>query len=213
MKVTLTFDNGPTQGVTETVLDLLKERGVRATFFVVGNQLAKPGARAIAERAAAEGHWIGNHTLTHQIVFGEDRSPEAAAHEIGETQKSLGALSHPDRFFRPAGRGKFGDHLLSPSAVDYLCAGRFTCVLWTSVPRDWEADAEWVDRCMADVRSRDWSVVVVHDLPTGAMRDLPRLLDRLQEEGAELVQDFPADCIPIRRGEIVSRLDHVMRAA
>ena len=65
MPVTLTFDNGPAPGTTESVLDVLAERGIAATFFVVGTMLEAPGARALAERAAAEGHWIGNHSMTH----------------------------------------------------------------------------------------------------------------------------------------------------
>ena len=48
---------------TPRVLDVLGERGVKATFFVVGEQLREH--RELAERAAAEGHWIGNHTFTH----------------------------------------------------------------------------------------------------------------------------------------------------
>ena len=65
--VTLSFDNGPTREVTAWVLDILSERGLRSTFFVVGAQLRVPGATAIARRAAAEGHCIGNHTLTVHV--------------------------------------------------------------------------------------------------------------------------------------------------
>ena len=211
MKVTLTFDNGPTKGVTESVLDVLRARQIPATFFVVGNSLAEPGAMAIAERAAGEGHWIGNHTLTHEAVFGEHRDRDTADREIGGTQNLLGSLVHPDRLFRPIGKGALGDHLLSPSAVKFLCEGGYSCVLWTSVPRDWEPDGLWVNRCLDDVATCDWSVVVLHDLPTGAMADLPRLIDRLEAAGAEFVQDFPDDCVPIRRGKIVAPLDAYMR--
>ena len=63
--VTLTFDNGPEPSVTPRVLDVLARRGVRTTFFVIGNKLLTRDARACTERAHAEGHWIGNHTWTH----------------------------------------------------------------------------------------------------------------------------------------------------
>jgi hypothetical protein len=56
--VTLTFDNGPEPSVTPRVLDVLARRGVRTTFFVIGNKLLSSDARACAERAHAEGHWI-----------------------------------------------------------------------------------------------------------------------------------------------------------
>ncbi len=213
MKITLTFDNGPTPGVTDAVLDVLAERGVKATFFVVGEQLRQPGARALAERAAAEGHWIGNHTRTHTVVFGECDDPAAPADEIGITQDRIGGLSHPDRLFRPYGAGGIlNDRLFSRDAVAYLRHGGYTCVLWNSIPHDWDRPDEWVDLCLDHARARDWTVTVIHDLPTGAMRHLPRLLDRLAEDGAEVVQDFPASCVPIRRGVLSGPIDHLTRA-
>ena len=68
--VTLTFDNGPEPSVTPRVLDVLARRGVRTTFFVIGNKLLTRDARACTERAHAEGHWIGNHTWTHSRPLG-----------------------------------------------------------------------------------------------------------------------------------------------
>jgi len=200
-RVTLTFDNGPTTRVTPWVLDVLRERGIRSTFFVVGEQLRSPGSAAIARRAAADGHWIGNHTLTHSVPLGELADPVAVDREIAETQELIGDLSHPDRLFRPFGRGGIIDErLLGLHAVRRLEEGRFTCVLWNSVPRDWERPDGWVTTCLDDVVTRLWSVVVVHDLPTGAMDHLPELLDGFDAMSAEVVQEFPDDCVPLRRG-------------
>jgi peptidoglycan/xylan/chitin deacetylase (PgdA/CDA1 family) len=212
-KVTLSFDNGPDPGgTTAFVLDELASRAIRASFFVTGRQLARPGARALAERAHDEGHWIGNHTLTHSVMFGDSVDATFAEREIGETQALIGELAHPDRFFRPyGGGGVISRRLLSASAVDCLSRGAYTCVLWNSVPRDWEADAAWVDRCLADVEAHDWTVVVAHDLPTGGMAHLPTLLDRLGALGAEFVQAFPDDCTPIRRGVAIADLSPISR--
>ena len=200
-KVTLSFDNGPTGDVTPRVLDVLRERAVRSTFFVVGQQLRAPGMTAIARRAAGEGHWIGNHTLTHSVPLADLDDHAAVDREIVETQDLIGDLSHPDRLFRPFGRGGIIDErLLGPHALRRLEEGRFTCVLWNSVPHDWERPDGWVGTCLDDVATRAWSVVVVHDLPTGAMDHLPELLDGLEAMGAEVVQEFPDDCVPLRRG-------------
>ena len=76
--VTLTFDNGPEPEVTPGVLDTLAAAGIKATFFVLGHKLALPGRRALAERAAAEGHWIGNHTYTHSTPLGLCAAPDTA---------------------------------------------------------------------------------------------------------------------------------------
>ena len=69
--VSLTFDNGPTAGVTERVLDILNTRDVPATFFVVGTNLADPHGRRASERAVADGHRLGGHTWSHTIPFGK----------------------------------------------------------------------------------------------------------------------------------------------
>ena len=200
-RVTLSFDNGPSRQVTPRVLDVLRERSVRSTFFVVGAQLRAPGAAEIARRATAEGHWIGNHTLTHAVPLAELDDPAAVDREIDETQELIGDLSHPDRLFRPFGRGGIIDgRLLGAHALRRLEDGRFTCVLWNSVPRDWERPDGWLRACLDDVATRPWSVVVVHDLPTGAMDHLPALLDGLDAMAAEVVQEFPDECVPLRRG-------------
>ena len=212
-KATLTFDNGPDPaGTTGHVLDLLLERRIKASFFVTGAQLELPGARSLAERARGEGHWIGNHTLTHSIMFGDSDDPSLPEREIGTTQKLIGDLSHEDLLFRPYGGGGVLDQrLLSPDAVSYLVKGGYSCVLWNSVPRDWEADIGWVDRCLEDICALDWAVVVVHDLPTGGMRYLSLLLDRVQALGVEFMQSFPESCVPIRRGRILTSLDPFCR--
>jgi peptidoglycan/xylan/chitin deacetylase (PgdA/CDA1 family) len=198
--VTLSFDNGPSHRVTPWVLDVLRERSLRSTFFVVGEQLRAPGAAEIARRAAAEGHWIGNHTLTHAVPLAE-LDPAAVDREIDEAQELIGELSHPDRLFRPFGRGGIIDgRLVGPHALRRLEDGRFTCVLWNSVPRDWERPEGWVRSCLDDVATRPWSLVVIHDLPTGAMDHLPALLDGLDAMAAEVVQEFPDECVPLRRG-------------
>jgi peptidoglycan/xylan/chitin deacetylase (PgdA/CDA1 family) len=200
-KVTLTFDNGPTGEVTPRVLDVLRERAIRSTFFVVGQQLRVSGMPAIARRAVAEGHWIGNHTLTHSVPLAELVDLAAVDREIAETQELIGDLSHPDRLFRPFGRGGIVDaRLLGSHALRRLEEGQFTCVLWNSVPRDWEQPDGWMRTCLDDVATRPWSVVVIHDLPTGAMDHLPKFLDGLDAMGAKVVQEFPDECVPLRRG-------------
>jgi peptidoglycan/xylan/chitin deacetylase (PgdA/CDA1 family) len=202
-RLTLTFDNGPAPGTTERVLDELGARGVPACFFVVGAQLARPGARALAERAFAEGHRVGNHTMTHSVPLGERHDAGHAVVEIDACQSLLGSLVDPERLFRPFGRGgAIGPHLLSREALAHLRDGAYTLVLWNSLPRDWENPEGWVEAALADVRSHDWTVVVLHDLPTGAMAALPRFLDAVKAEGVTLTADVPDACAPLRRGVV-----------
>jgi peptidoglycan/xylan/chitin deacetylase (PgdA/CDA1 family) len=198
--IALTFDNGPDPDVTPRVLDALAQRGLKATFFVIGAKLERH--RDLVERAHAEGHWIGNHTYTHSAPFGAQDASTARA-EIERTQALLDGLAHPDRLFRPmGGGGKLDRRLLSQAAVDALIAGGYSVVLWDRLPRDWEDPDEWVDRAL----ELPGSVLVLHDVATGAMDHLERFLDRALADGIEFGQDMTA-CMPIRRGEIVGSLD------
>lgn len=201
-EITLTFDNGPEPEVTPGVLEVLRRRGLRASFFVVGSKLAVPTGYALAERAHAEGHWIGNHTFTHGMPLGEQPDEDRVADfEIGRTQALIGKLAHPDRLFRPfGGGGRIGPHLLSGAVLAYLQRHRFTCVLWNAVPGDWRDPDGWMERALTQCTAASPTVLVLHDLPGGAMRHLDRFLGLLSDRGCRFRQDFPAACTPILRG-------------
>ena len=199
--VTLTFDNGPSPGVTERVLDALAARDLRATFFVVGDRLRRPAARALAERAVAEGHWIGNHSATHRIALGELEADRAVDAEIDECEALLDGLRHADRLFRPFGNGgAIDDRMLGAHAVARLREGGYTCVLWSSVPHDWDDPSGWVSRALADVAAQEHTVLVLHDVPGACVTRLDELLDRLAERGVTFEQGFPESCVPLRCG-------------
>ncbi len=208
--LTLSFDNGPDPAVTPPVLDVLARHHLAATFFVIGRKLADPAARACAERAAAEGHWIGNHTWTHEAPLG--RLPaERAAVEIGRTQHELGALAHPCRWFRPMGAGGvIGPHLLSHAALALLERERMSCVLWNAIPRDWAEPEDWVETALAQIERQDWTLIVLHDLPTGAMDRLDEFLRRVADAGVTVRQDFPPACLPIRGGAATGSVGHLV---
>ena len=202
--VTLTFDNGPEPEVTPAVLDTLARESIRTTFFVLGHKIADRQGRALAERAASEGHWIGNHTYSHETPLGELAGAAAPEDEIGRTQAMLGNLSHPDKLFRPFGSGGIiGPHLLSPVALRYLKAGGYTCVLWNVIPRDFDDAMTWPERALDLMRRLPWALVVIHDLPGGAMAQLDRFIAMVRAAGGRFRQDFPPECVPLRAGREV----------
>ena len=214
LQVTLTFDNGPEPAVTDRVLDILAATGVRATFFVLGAKLADPKRRALAKRAHAEGHWIGNHTWSHAEPLGRIADASRVISEIVETQALIGELAHPARLFRPfGGGGAIGPHLLNRAAVDVLTTEKMSCVLWNAIPRDWEDPRGWAETALAQCLAQPWTLLVLHDLPTGAMGRLRIFIDRVLDHGGGFRQDFPPECVPIRAGEVVAPLERYVSAA
>ena len=80
--VALTFDDGPRRATTERLLDGLRERGAKATFFLIGEQIEANAD--LVTRMAEEGHQIGNHTWSHQRLDGAH--PDEAAQEVERTE-------------------------------------------------------------------------------------------------------------------------------
>ncbi len=210
--VTLSFDNGPEPAVTPHVLDVLRGEDIQATFFVIGRKLMR--ARDLAKRAVAEGHWVGNHTWSHTIPLGLRIEAEAAESEIERTEVALGDLGRPERLFRPfAGKGQGGTPgptLLSPAAVSYLEGRRFTCVLWNVVAREWERPDDWVEPAAELCAAQAHAVIVLHDLPNGAMVHLNAFIAAIRRRGGRFRQDFPSSVLLMDCGRITQPLDAFM---
>jgi hypothetical protein len=133
---------------------------------------------------------------------------DAAEAEFDRTQKAIGALVHPHRFFRPYGQGGNLDRrLLSRAVINHMARARATIVLWSALPRDWEDTKGWVERALAQCAASSWSLMVLHDLPTGAMRHLDRFLALVVDRGGGIRQDFPPDCLPMVEGEMKFGID------
>jgi peptidoglycan-N-acetylglucosamine deacetylase len=197
--------------VTDQVLDILAERSLRAIFFVVANRVdGEAAARALLTRMVRDCHRVGNHSLTHGHPLGELSEQETIA-EIATAHDILREFTGEKSLFRPWGtEGQLDRRCLNRTAVNYLVSGKHTCVLWNSVPRDWADPIGWIDRALADVRTREHTLVVIHDLPSGAMDGLPRFLDELDRSGVAVTAELPTECVPIIGGRIVGAVDRLM---
>jgi peptidoglycan/xylan/chitin deacetylase (PgdA/CDA1 family) len=181
----LTFDDGPDPDGTPLVLDALEAAGVRATFFVVGEQLMRH--HAIAREALARGHELGLHGFEH--VEHESFRGRSARDDVA---RSLGtfeaAVGRRPRFFRPP-YGRFSEHSYEACADLGLQP-----VYWSAWGLDWEAiSAERI----AELVGRDLAagaVVLLHD----SARYAPR------ESVAATVEAIPA--IAARAAELEVRL-------
>ncbi|MFC3125525.1 hypothetical protein ACFOD4_10665 [Pseudoroseomonas globiformis] len=87
----------------------------------------------------------------------------------------------------------------------HLKRERHTCVVWNAVPGDFRDPDGWVDRALTMCRGP--VLLVLHDNPNGAMRHLDRFLGLLADRGTRFRQDFPEECILLRRGEPTRPMD------
>lgn len=201
MKVTLTFDNGPHPVGTPIVLDTLEKHAVKATFFLLGSQLADNNNVALAQETAGCGHLIGNHTYSHNEALGLMADQQAALREITDTAAILAPFASQPRLFRPVGKkGMIGPHLFSNETWSYLSAERYDCLLWNCLTREWEREESWLEPTLTDMSQRPWSVVVLHDVYPAAMRHVDRFIQELKAQGAQFTQEFPDDCVAMRGG-------------
>ena len=126
LQVALTFDDGPHQTCTPALLDGLKQRGVKATFFLMGENIA--GKEALVQRMQEEGHLIGNHSYRH-IQMTKEGAEQACA-EIEQTEEIIRSItgSRPE-YLRPP-YGAWNEQL--------ECRVNLTPVLWNVDSLDWK---------------------------------------------------------------------------
>src|ERR1035437_3041854 len=91
-QVRLTFDDGPSADTTPRLLDHLKELGIKATFFVVGRNIATTSGLAIIKRMAKDGHQIGNHSYSHVNLTALNAAQ--IEQEIKRTEELIGSLNN-----------------------------------------------------------------------------------------------------------------------
>jgi peptidoglycan-N-acetylglucosamine deacetylase len=173
--VCLTFDDGPDPVLTPPLLDVLRDLGVRATFFVIGCKVERyPG---IVRRMAAEGHCVGNHSFHHSDPA--SISARQLCQEVRRTAELLaGLLGHEVRFCRPP-HGK-----LSALKLLSLWGAKQTVVLWTVDPKDYCCKSAENLRSWFHARSlRGGDVVLMHDNVPHAVEIIPDVVQQARASG------------------------------
>ena len=169
--VALTFDDGPKRGTTDVLLDGLRQRGVSATFFLIGSQMA--ANRDLVARMAAEGHQVGNHTWSHTRLQGAGKAAIEA--ELSRTDELLTAiLGEGDYWVRPPyGQLEAWERPL----VDV------PLVQWNVDTRDWESrDADKVLSAILEA-VEPGSIILLHDIYQPSVEAALAAVDALQAQG------------------------------
>ncbi|BAK98895.1 putative polysaccharide deacetylase [Oscillibacter valericigenes Sjm18-20] len=173
--VALTFDDGPREDTTTRLLDGLRDRGAKATFFLVGKQIASNADLIL--RMKAEGHQVGNHTWDHSKLQG--MSSSAVLEEITETDDELRkVLGDDDYWVRPP----FGK-------IDQEQKELFTVPLvkWSVDPWDWKLRNVNKDIAAVMKQVKNGDIILMHDTVTESVDAALQIIDLLQAKGYKFV--------------------------
>lgn len=179
--VALTFDDGPTPEATEQVLSVLRERGVKATFFLIGAELEQnPEA---GRRIAQEGHEIGNHSYSHKRMV--LKSPSFIRDEIERTDLLIRGTGYqgPIHFRPPYGKKL----LLLPY---YLSDTNRKTIMWDIEPdsdREVAREAGRIEDHVVE-RAQPGSIIILHVMYKSraeSLRAVAGIIDKLRERGFE----------------------------
>lgn len=174
-KIALTFDDGPHPVYTPMLLEGLKERNVKATFFLMGSAVEK--YPDIVKEISQDGHLIGNHTFHHVGLKNADadliESEVVSANELIEQ-----VTGERPQFIRPP-FGQCSAGIESDTGM--------ICVLWNIDSQDWctKDASKVVKRVLAN--SRENGIILMHDQYKTSVMAAFTIIDELQKEGYEFV--------------------------
>lgn len=207
-KVYLTFDDGPSEN-TAKILDILKEKNVKATFFVIGQEDEE--SKELYQRIVAEGHTLGMHSFSHKysVIY---QSLESFSEDMAHLQAYLSEVTGvtPEILRFPGGSSNQVSNTDMTEFIRFLKEKGITYYDWNVASGDATSQAytpdELVQNVMNDVERYETSIVLMHDASnkSGTVEALPVMIDKLQELGAELlpidenttpIQQIPAESV------------------
>ena len=177
--IAMTFDDGPSATLTPKLLDLLAAHHIKATFFVIGENVAEH--REIVERAAREGHEIANHSWSHPN-FGK-MSDEGVRRQLTRTDDAIkNATGVRPTLLRPP----YGSMTARQKRWIHDEFG-YQIILWDVDPYDWKRPGPSVVCNRILKETRPGSIVLSHDIHPGTIEAMPSTFDQLQAKGFKFV--------------------------
>lgn len=173
--IALTFDDGPSTATTGRLLDILREKKVRATFFVLGNMAQR--APALVQREEAEGHEVGSHTPWHNQQT-KLSAANIQAEEATMNQIFTEILGHTPVFTRPP----YG-------AVNEVVRANLAqpLILWSIDPEDWKYRNTATVRANVVRAAHDGAIALMHDIHATTVEAVPGIIDDLRAQGYEFL--------------------------
>ncbi|WP_055108598.1 polysaccharide deacetylase family protein [Paenibacillus ihumii] len=171
--VALTFDDGPNPGNTTNLLNALKQAGLRATMFNLGQNVQNNPA--LVRDQVAAGMWIGNHSYSHPHMTSLSSSQMSS--EITRTQQAIQAITGTaPKLFRPP----YGETNATLRSI--LAQNGLTEVLWNVDSQDWNG-ASTAQIVAAASRLQNGDVILMHDQYQSTLQAIPQIAQNLKSRG------------------------------
>ncbi|MGX5819574.1 polysaccharide deacetylase family protein [Chitinophaga lutea] len=173
--VALTFDDGPVEGQTDRLLDILKTHEVPAAFFCIGRRVEQ--APLLMKRIQEEGHLIGNHTWSHSTLFDLNFSGTMKKDLQKANDAIYAATGLKPLLFRPP----YG--VTNPALASAVKAGGYTPIGWSirSLDTAIKDEDKLLERVSRKITNGD--IFLFHDTSDATARILPCLIKQLRREG------------------------------
>lgn len=177
--IAITFDDGPSTANTPRLLDILAKRGVKATFFLVGQCVAT--APELVKREVEEGHEIANHSWSHPILA--KKSDEGVRSELQKTHDAiLQACGQAPTLMRPP-YGALTERQRTWVNQQF----GYKIILWDVDPLDWKRPGAGVIAQRIIQETRPGSIILAHDIHAQTIDAVPQILDALLAKGFKFV--------------------------
>jgi peptidoglycan/xylan/chitin deacetylase (PgdA/CDA1 family) len=177
--VAMTFDDGPHPSLTPKLLDILKERNIKCTFFLIGqNMKAYP---QIVRRIIAEGHEIGAHTYTHCSLT--SRSDAQIRSELQRSEEVLmAAANYRPQLVRPP-YGAINTRIKQLMFSEF----GYSTIMWSVDPQDWRRPGVSVVTSRLVSGARPGAIMLAHDIHPPTIQAVPAMFDQLLAKGYQFV--------------------------
>lgn len=177
--IAMTFDDGPQPQNTPRLLNMLRDRNIKATFYVIGNSVNLHPQ--IVRRTVAEGHEIGNHTQTHRLL--SKLSDAEVRKELSGCRDAIArAAGVQPRTMRPPYGG-----LLQRQREWVHAEFNYPTILWSVDPLDWKRPGASVVSSRILAGASSGGIVLAHDLHAQTVDAMPATLDGLLRRGYQFV--------------------------
>lgn len=212
-RVALTFDDGPNPETTPQVLDILKQYGVKATFFINGKRVTNDAARAVLARIKNEGHILANHSQGHLNL--KTVSSAKMQEEVTKTHEVILAAGVTPRYFRfPFGSATCG-------AIDFVEGLGYAVTGWHIDSADWCYAASSSGYCapstfryvpdgfrsdmvgytMSQVKSKNGGILLFHDIHQNTASHIGEIIQKLVDGGFSFVNLDDTATFPLLNGQ------------